>query len=123
MSDITHTVKAAAFQSPSIDSSGATIAQSTAYSELGELLGLLNIQVGDRYLFSGRASDRPAVETLDTSWNGDGARAGFKQVVSERKQADLGISGLGRLANPCRPRRRCRSRRTPSRRSASSSPG
>ena len=97
MSDITHSVKAAAFQSPSIDSSGATIAQSTAYSELGELLGLLNIQVGDRYLFSGRASDRPAVETLEHVMNGDGARAGFKQVVSERKQADLGTSGLGRL--------------------------
>ncbi len=97
MSDITHSVKAAAFQSPSIDSSGATIAQSTAYSELGELLGLLNIQVGDRYLFSGRASDRPAVETLEHVMNGDGARAGFKQVVAERKQADLGASGLGRL--------------------------
>src|SRR5262245_65502664 len=29
--------------------------------------------------------------------NGDGARAGFKQVVDERRQADVG-SGLGRLA-------------------------
>ena len=30
--------------------------------------------------------------------NGDGARAGLKQVIAERKQADLGASGLGRLA-------------------------
>ena len=29
--------------------------------------------------------------------NGDGARAGFKQVIAERKQADLGATGLGRL--------------------------
>ncbi len=29
--------------------------------------------------------------------NGDGARAGLKQVTSERKQADLGANGLGRL--------------------------
>ena len=29
--------------------------------------------------------------------NGDGARAGFKQVLAERKQADLGTNGLGRL--------------------------
>ena len=98
MSDITHAVKAAAFQSPSIDSSGATLAQATAYSHLGEMLGLLNTQVGDRYLFSGRGTDKPAVETLDHILDGDGARAGFKQIVSERKQADLGAGGLGRLA-------------------------
>jgi flagellin-like hook-associated protein FlgL len=29
--------------------------------------------------------------------NGDATRAGFKQIVSERKQADLGTLGLGRL--------------------------
>ena len=97
ISDIAHTVKAAAYQSPSIDSSGATIAQSTAYSQLGELLGLLNTRSGDRYLFSGRASDQPAVETLDHVMDGDGARAGFKQIMAERKQADVGASGLGRL--------------------------
>ena len=29
--------------------------------------------------------------------DGDGARAGFKQIVSERKQADLGTLGRGRM--------------------------
>ncbi len=72
--------------------------QSTAYSELDEILGLLNTQAGDRYLFSGRATDQPAAESLDHIMNGDGARAGLKQVIAERNQADLGASGLGRLA-------------------------
>ena len=69
-----------------------------AYSELGEVLGLLNSQAGDRYLFSGRAADQPAVDSLDHIMNGDGARAGLKQVIAERNQADLGSNGLGRLA-------------------------
>src|SRR5712671_6143126 len=98
ISDIAHTVKDAAIQTPAIDSSGSTTAQSTASMELREILGLLNTQSGDRYLFSGRASDQPAVESFDHIMNGDGVRAGLKQVTDERKQADLGIDGLGRLA-------------------------
>jgi len=96
--DISDQVRSATVMGANVESNGSTIAQSTAYSELGELLSLLNTQAGDRYLFSGRAIDRPAVETLDHIMNGDGARAGFKQVVAERKQADLGAGGLGRLA-------------------------
>jgi flagellin-like hook-associated protein FlgL len=71
--------------------------QQIALNSLGEVLGLLNTQAGDRYLFSGLASDTPSVETVDHILNGDGLRAGFKQIVSERNQADLGASGLGRL--------------------------
>jgi flagellar hook-associated protein 3 FlgL len=97
LSDIGQTVKSTALMPSSIDSSGSTLPQTTAYSELDEILALLNTQAGDRYLFSGSASDQPSVETLDHIMNGDGARAGFKQVVSERNQADLGASGLGRL--------------------------
>jgi flagellin-like hook-associated protein FlgL len=97
LADIGHSVKAAALLPSSVDASGTTTAQATAYSDLGEILGLLNTQAGDRYLFSGKGSDQPAVETLDHIMNGDGARAGFKQVVNERKQADLGADGLGRL--------------------------
>ena len=41
-----------------------SVAQSTAQSSLQQLLGLLNTQAGDRYLFSGRATDQPSVETL-----------------------------------------------------------
>jgi flagellin-like hook-associated protein FlgL len=98
IADISHTTKSNAFAAPSIQGNGSTLAQSTALSELGEVFGLLNSQAGDRYLFSGRASDQPAVETLDHVMNGDGTRAGFKQIVDERKQADLGgVGGHGRL--------------------------
>lgn len=98
ISDIGHQIKAAAFQSQTaIDSAGHTISQSTAYAELDELLGLLNTKAGDRYLFSGRSPDQPAVETLDHILSGDGTRAGLKQITAERKQADLGADGLGRL--------------------------
>src|SRR5262245_44578768 len=74
MADISHTTKSNAFAPPNIQGNGSTIAQSTAYSELGEVFGLLNSQAGDRYLFSGRAADQPAVETLDHIMNGDGTR-------------------------------------------------
>src|SRR5262249_1538473 len=96
LGDITPHMKTTAL-TQNVLANGTTIAQSTAMSQLDEMLGLLNTRAGDRYLFSGRAADQPAVETLDHVMNGDGARAGFKQVTAERKQADLGANGLGRL--------------------------
>ena len=93
-------VKGATVAPFDIDGSGQTTAQRAASAQLDEALGLLNTQVGDRYLFSGRAVDTPAVETTDHILNGDGARAGFKQVLAERAQADLGANGLGRLLIP-----------------------
>jgi len=98
MIDITSTVKSAMVQANGVSNgSGAAVAQQTAQSSLDQLLALLNTQAGDRYLFSGRSTDTPAVETLDHILNGDGTRAGLKQLISERNQADLGIDGLGRL--------------------------
>ncbi|MEA2889318.1 MAG: flagellar hook-associated protein 3 FlgL [Bradyrhizobium sp.] len=82
--------------SQALNSSGQTIAQQNATSQLGSMLGILNTQSGDRYLFSGGAIDTPSVTDADTLLNGSGAQAGLKQVISERQQADLG-SGLGRL--------------------------
>jgi flagellar hook-associated protein 3 FlgL len=100
MMDIGSTIKSAMVQANGVsgDGSGAAVAQQTAQSSLDELLALLNTQAGDRYLFSGRATDKPAVETLDHILNGDGGRAGLKQLIAERNQADLGVDGLGRLA-------------------------
>ena len=78
-------MKAAMAQAPmGANGSGAALAQQTAQNSLDQLLGLLNTQAGDRYLFSGRATDQPAVETLDHILNGDGTRAGLKQLISER---------------------------------------
>jgi hypothetical protein len=87
-------------QSFDLDNTGQTATQRAAMTQLDEILGLLNTPAGDRYLFSGRAGDKPATDTLDNILNGDGARAGLKQMIIERSQADLGANGLGRLQIP-----------------------
>ncbi|HWV42634.1 flagellar biosynthesis protein FlgL [Pseudorhodoplanes sp.] len=88
--------KAVAAQMSSVD--GRATAQTSATSALGELLGLLNTRSGDRFLFSGLATDQPAVASVSQILDGDGARAGLRQIIAERLQADLGAAGLGRLA-------------------------
>lgn len=98
MTDLNSMVKKAMMDvSVAPDGSGIPLAQQTAQNSLDQLLAILNIQAGDRYLFSGRATDQPAVATLDQILNGSGTQAGLKQLISERNQADLGVSGLGRL--------------------------
>jgi flagellar hook-associated protein 3 FlgL len=64
---------------------------------LDQLVTTLNTSADGRYLFSGRATDQVPVDTTDHILNGDGLKAGLKQVIDERKQADLGADGLGRL--------------------------
>ncbi|HEV7877594.1 flagellar biosynthesis protein FlgL [Bradyrhizobium sp.] len=87
---------AASASSQALNGAGQTIAQQNAASQLGSMLGILNTQSGDRYVFSGGAIDTPAVTDADTLLSGSGAQAGLKQVIAERNQADLG-GGLGRL--------------------------
>jgi flagellin-like hook-associated protein FlgL len=90
-------VQGAAASAPTaLNGSGQTIAQQNAAAQLSSMLGILNTQSGDRYVFSGSAIDTPSVVDADTILNGTGAQAGLKQLISERQQADLG-SGLGRL--------------------------
>jgi flagellar hook-associated protein 3 FlgL len=79
-----------------LNSAGQTIAQQTATSQLSSMLGILNMQAGDRYLFSGGAINTPSVASMDNILNGTTTQAGLKQVISERQQAD-GTTGLGRL--------------------------
>jgi flagellar hook-associated protein 3 FlgL len=101
IAELGSTVKSAAFtQQFDLDATGQTATQRAAASQLDQMLGLLNAPAGDRYLFSGRAGDKPATDTLDHILNGDGARAGLKQVITERNQADLGANGMGRLQIP-----------------------
>ena len=80
-----------------LNSAGQTIGQQTANSQLSSMLGILNLQAGDRYLFSGGAINTPSVASIDNILNGTTSQAGLKQVIAERQQADLGTSGLGRL--------------------------
>ena len=76
---------------------GETFTQSTADALLTESFALLNSQSDGRYIFSGNQVETPALEDLDIVLNGDGVRAGLRQVTDERLAADLGVSGLGRL--------------------------
>ncbi len=97
ISNIGRDVKSATNIGPfELDPGGQTSLQKTAFTQLDEILGLLNTRAGDRYLFSGRTVDQPATASTDRIINGFGAAAGFKQVMSERNQADLG-TGTGRL--------------------------
>jgi len=87
----------AAASPQNLTSTGQTIGQQNALSELSSIVGILNTQVGDRYIFSGSAINTPAVASADDILNGTGTKAGLKQMIAERLQADLGTSGLGRL--------------------------
>lgn len=74
-----------------------TTSQVIARGEFDELVNLLRTEVDGRYLFAGRETDTPPVETASVILDGDGTRAGLNQLISERRQADLGADGRGRL--------------------------
>jgi len=98
LSKISGQVQSDAASTPqNLSSTGQTIAQQNALTELGSIVGILNTQVGDRFIFSGSAIDTPSVADVNTILNGNGTQAGLKQVIAERAQAD-GTTGLGRLA-------------------------
>ncbi|MDD1518288.1 MULTISPECIES: flagellar protein [Bradyrhizobium] len=76
---------------------GQTIAQNTAAAQFGSMVGVLNTQTGNRYLFSGTAVNTQSVANAGDIINGTTTQAGFKTVMAERQAADLGASGMGRL--------------------------
>lgn len=95
--DIGTTVQTGANSSnQTLGSNGQTMAQQTATAQLASMVGILNSQSGDRYLFSGSAINTPSTASVDQILNGTTTQAGLKQVISERAQAD-GTTGLGRL--------------------------
>ncbi|MDX2167702.1 MAG: flagellar protein [Deltaproteobacteria bacterium] len=99
MIDIGKNVKAAAASSTIVlNDNGQTSGQITAQAAFANAVSLLNSQSGDRYLFSGRASDTAATVSADVMLNGNGGQAGLKQLIDERRQADQGVGNMGRLA-------------------------
>ncbi len=74
-----------------------TTAQGYARSHMDELINLLNTKFAERHMFAGNRTEQPPVKGMDVLLNGEGGRDGFRTVVSERKAADAGASGLGRL--------------------------
>jgi flagellar hook-associated protein 3 FlgL len=72
-------------------------APGAAAARLDEVMNLLNNEVAGRYLFGGSSTDGKPVASASAVLDGEGGRAGFRTVSAERKLADLGTSGLGRL--------------------------
>ena len=66
-------------------------------ARLDELVTLLNSDVAGRYLFGGSNTDRPPLPDTNVLLDGQGGKAGFKTVLNERKAADIGDDGMGRL--------------------------
>jgi hypothetical protein len=97
-SDVTQQSKSSIVQSLYKLAGGTqTQDQKNTVNMLDSLVGMLNTAADGRYLFSGRTVDQEPVASTDQILNGSGVQAGLKQVIDERKQADLGSSGLGRL--------------------------
>jgi flagellar hook-associated protein 3 FlgL len=99
LADITSEVKGAAVSAGStLDNTGQTAGQKTAALDFFDSVDMLNAQSGDRYLFSGRATNTAPVAPADQLMNGNGAAiAGLKQVIAERQAADVGATGIGRV--------------------------
>jgi hypothetical protein len=81
-----------------LGSNGKTSGQLTAQAAFDNAIQLLNTRSGDRYLFSGRATDTPATAPASAILNGSGGRAGLVTLIDERRMADQGTAMMGRLA-------------------------
>lgn len=77
-----------------------TVVQVQSQARLDELLALLNTEAAGRYLFGGREGGAEPVAATKDLLEGVGTKAGFKQIVDERRQADMGADGRGRLVIP-----------------------
>lgn len=72
---------------------------SLSKARLDEVVTLLNSDVAGRYLFGGSNTDSAPVPDTDVLLDGQAGKVGFKAVVTERKAADAGLDGRGRLAS------------------------
>lgn len=73
-----------------------TSAKQQVQASFEQMITSLNAQHEGLYLFSGRTRDvRPVMDANTMMW-GDGTNAGLRQVIDERRQADLG-TGNGRM--------------------------
>ncbi|QAU46050.1 beta strand repeat-containing protein [Bradyrhizobium guangzhouense] len=89
--------------SQDLNVNGQTVAQNTAAAQFGSMVGVLNTQSGNRYLFSGTAYNTQSVADAGDIINGTTTQAGLKTVMAERQAADLGTNGMGRLVQSTLP--------------------
>ena len=81
-----------------LSTTGVTDSQTYALDAMHAFTGLLNSDVAGRYIFSGAAIDTKPVMNVEEILDGVNGKAGFKQAVHERLQADQGPDGRARLA-------------------------
>jgi len=99
LSDINAQVKKASTTATLVlNNNGQTSGQITAQAAFANAVAFLNSQSGDRYLFSGRATDTPATVSADVMLGGTATQAGLTQMIKERLQADQGVGNMGRLS-------------------------
>lgn len=69
-----------------------------AYARFDEVMTLLNADLGGRYLFAGGKTDAKPVISGAAAMNGEAGRDGYMTIMGERRQADIGAAGLGRVS-------------------------
>lgn len=75
-----------------------TAAQLSAENRMDEVISLLNQNINGRFGFSGRASDVEPVASRAEILNGKAPQIGLVDLTAERRRADLGADGRGRMA-------------------------
>ncbi|CEG07397.1 flagellar hook-associated protein FlgL [Afipia felis] len=93
----TQVQSAATGASQVLNANGQTSGQQIGYASFTQAISLLNTQSGDRYLFSGRATDTPSTAAADDILNGADGKDGLKAVIADRLIADQGTGNMGRL--------------------------
>jgi flagellar hook-associated protein 3 FlgL len=97
---LTETVRTTLLKTRGIGSyTDLNAAKQNVQANFEQFVASLNAQSEGSYLFSGRSRDVKPVLDPAVILNGDGTNAGLKQVIDERRQADLGTTGLGRLTS------------------------
>jgi flagellar hook-associated protein 3 FlgL len=97
---LTETVRTTLLKTRGIGSyTDLSAAKQNVQANFEQFVASLNAQSEGSYLFSGRSRDVKPVLDPAVILNGDGTNAGLKQVIDERRQADAGATGLGRLTN------------------------
>ncbi|KAA2237579.1 hypothetical protein [Salinarimonas soli] len=72
--------------------SGQTPMQRVAMANLRHAVDVLNANVNGRYLYGGRADDKPPVADVDAMLNGDATGRGLIAVIADMKAADRGTA-------------------------------
>ncbi len=99
LDEIESEARSSAYAGAGADDLGITTAQTLASARLDEVLTVLNGDLNGRHLFGGSTTDAEPVATMSEILDGVDGKDGFRTVVGERKLADAGADGRGRLVS------------------------